>query len=67
MALIFANKAELRPVGVGLYQTVTSMMQSGDWAGMFASVVIVFVPTVVIYLMLSNKIVSGVTDGGVKG
>ena len=67
MALIFANKSELRPVGVGLYQTVTSMMQSGDWAGMFASVVIVFIPTVVIYLLLSNKIVSGVTAGGVKG
>ena len=43
------------------------MMQSGDWAGMFASVVIVFIPTVVIYLMLSNKIISGVTEGGVKG
>ncbi|EHO49618.1 hypothetical protein HMPREF9099_02805 [Lachnospiraceae bacterium oral taxon 082 str. F0431] len=67
MALIFANKSELRPVGVGLYQTVQSMMQSGDWAGMFASVVIVFMPTVIIYLFLSDKIVAGVTSGGVKG
>jgi len=67
MALIFANKSELRPVGVGLYQTVTSMMNSGDWAGMFASVVIVFIPTVVIYLFLSDKIISGTTSGGVKG
>lgn len=67
MALIFANKAELRPVGVGLYQTVTSMMNSGDWAAMFASVVIIFIPTVFIYIFLSNKIVSGVTSGGVKG
>lgn len=67
MALIFANKSELRPVGVGLYQTVTSMMQTGDWAGMFASVVIVFIPTVVIYIFLSEKIVAGVTLGGVKG
>ena len=66
MALIFANKSELRPVGVGLYQTVQSMMQSGDWAGMFASVVIVFMPTVIIYLFLSDKIVVGVTSGGVK-
>ena len=56
MALIFANKSNLRPIGVGLYQTVTSMMNSGDWAGMFASVVIVFVPTVVIYAFLSDKI-----------
>ena len=43
------------------------MMQSGDWAGMFASVVIVFMPTVIIYLFLSDKIVAGVTSGGVKG
>ena len=54
-------------IGVGLYQTVTSMMNSGDWAGMFASVVIVFVPTVVIYAFLSDKIISGVTAGGNKG
>ena len=67
MALIFANKSELRPVGVGLYQTVTSMMNTGDWSGMFASVVIVFIPTVVIYLFLSKRIVAGVTAGGVKG
>lgn len=64
---IFANKSNLRPIGVGLYQTVTSMMNSGDWAGMFASVVIVFIPTVVIYAFLSDKIISGVTAGGNKG
>ena len=67
MALIFANKSELRPIGVGLYQVVTSMMNSGDWAGMFASVVIVFVPTVIIYALLSKHIVGGTTAGGVKG
>ena len=67
MALIFANKAELRPIGVGLYQTVTSMMNSGDWAGMFASVVIVFIPTVIIYAILSKHIIGGATAGGVKG
>lgn len=67
MAMIFANKAELRSVGVGLYQSVQSLMVSGDYAGMFASVVIVFLPTVIIYAFLSDKIISGVTAGGVKG
>lgn len=67
IALIFANKSKMRPLGVGLYQTVQSMMNSGDWAGMFASVVIVFVPTVIIYCFLSDKIVAGVTAGGIKG
>ena len=67
MALIFVNKSELRPVGVGLYATVQSMVVTGDWAGMFASVVIVFLPTVIIYLFLSRQIVAGVTAGGIKG
>lgn len=65
-ALVFANKPKTRPLGVQLYQTVSSMMTSGDWAGMFTSVVIVFVPTVAVYAFLSDKIISGVTAGGVK-
>lgn len=67
MALVFANKAKMRPVGVALYQTVYSMMNTGDWAGLFCSVVIVFVPTVIIYIFLSKRIVAGVTAGGIKG
>ena len=67
LALIFANKTEMRSLGVGLYQIVYSLMNTGDWAGLFAAVVITFVPTVVIYIFLADKIISGVTAGGVKG
>ncbi len=67
MALIFANKAELRPVAVGLYNMIQSMKYIGDWAGMFAAVVIVFLPTFLLYIFLSQKIIAGVTGGGVKG
>ena len=34
---------------------------------MFAGVVIVFVPTVIIYVLLSKQIMSGATAGAVKG
>lgn len=67
LALVFANKTELRSLGVGLYQIVYSLMNTGDWAGLFAAVVITFIPTVVIYIFLADKIISGVTAGGVKG
>ena len=67
LALVFANKTDLRSLGVGLYQIVYSLMNTGDWAGLFAAVVITFVPTVVIYIFLADKIISGVTAGGVKG
>jgi N-acetylglucosamine transport system permease protein len=67
MSLIFANKPKVRPVAVGLYNMIQSMRYTGDWGGMFASVVIVFLPTFVLYILLSEKIIEGVTAGAIKG
>lgn len=67
MSLIFANSNSTRPVAVGLYSMINSMKYTGDWAGMFAAVIIVFLPTFLLYLFLSEKIIAGVTGGGVKG
>lgn len=67
IALIFANSSKLRPVAVGLYSMVQSMRYTGDWAGMFAAVVIVFLPTFILYIFLSEKIIAGVTGGAIKG
>lgn len=66
MALIFANTEEMAPVGVGLMQIVNSMKYTGNYGGLFAAVVIVFLPTFLLYIFLSEKIIAGVT-GGVKG
>ena len=67
MALIFANETSMRPVAVGLYSMIQSMRYIGDWAGMFAAVVIVFLPTFLLYIFLSEKIVAGIASGGLKG
>jgi N-acetylglucosamine transport system permease protein len=67
MSLIFANKQAVRPVAVGLYNMIQSMRYTGDWGGMFASVVIVFLPTFILYILLSEKIIAGVTAGAIKG
>lgn len=67
MALIFASSTEMTPVGVGLLQIVNGMKYTGDYGGLFAAVVIVFLPTFLLYIFLSEKIISGVTGGGVKG
>lgn len=67
MSLIFANKTSVRPVAVGLYNMISAMRYTGDWGGMFASVVIIFLPTFILYLFLSEKIIAGVTGGAIKG
>ncbi len=67
VSLIFANDPSLRPVAVGLFNMINSMKYVGDWAGLFAAVTIVFLPTFILYLFLSEKIIAGVTAGGLKG
>ncbi len=67
MALIFSTSQSMTPVGVGLLQIVNSMKYSGDYGAMFAAVIIVFLPTFLLYIFLSEKIIAGVTGGGVKG
>ena len=66
LSLIFASSDRLRSVAVGLYGMINSMKYTGDWSCMFAAVVIVFLPTFIIYIFLSEKIICGVT-GGIKG
>ena len=67
MSLIFANSDRVKSVAIGLYGMINSMRYTGDYAGMFAAVVIVFLPTFLLYVFLSEKIIAGVTGGGVKG
>ena len=67
LALIFAPSGEMAPVGVGLLQIVNAMKYTGDYGGLFAAVIIVFLPTFLLYVFLSERIIQGVTGGGVKG
>lgn len=67
MALIFTSSESMAPVGVGLLNIINSMKYTGQWGGMFAAVIIVFLPTFLLYIFMSEKIIAGVTGGGVKG
>ena len=67
MALIFASSEAMTPVGVGLLRIVDSMKAIGQYGAIFAAVVIVFLPTFLLYIFLSEKIIVGITGGGVKG
>lgn len=54
-------------LSLGIYSLITSMQYSGgNWPGLFAGVTIVMVPTVALYIFLSERMISGITMGGVK-
>lgn len=67
MALIFTSSESMAPVGVGLLNIINSMKYTGQYGGMFAAVIIVFLPTFLLYIFMSEKIIASVTGGGVKG
>lgn len=67
ISLIFGSTEKNMSVGPGLKSVLTSMQYTGNWGGLFAAVIIVFLPTFIIYVVLSEKIIAGVTGGGIKG
>lgn len=67
MALIFTSSESMTPVVVGLLNIVNAMKYTGNYGALFAAVIIVFLPTFLLYVFLSEKIIAGVTGGGVKG
>ncbi len=66
LALIFIQDPAKRPLSLSLYSLKNAMTYSGDWAGLFAGVVIVIVPTVILFVLLSERMISGITLGSVK-
>jgi N-acetylglucosamine transport system permease protein len=66
LALIFIQDPDMRPLSLSLYSLKNAMTYSGDWAGLFAGVVIVIVPTIILFVILSERMISGITLGSVK-
>ena len=66
LCLTIITDDELYTLPVGLYQMQTAMSYVGNWTALFAGVVIVIIPTLVIYILLSRQIVEGLTMGAVK-
>jgi N-acetylglucosamine transport system permease protein len=66
-ALVMVNTPEQRTLSLGLQALLQGMRFSGDWAGLFASIVIVVLPTIVFFLFQARQIMGGVTAGAVKG
>ena len=65
-ALIFASTDNRKTLSLGLQAIVEGMRSTGDWSALFAAIIIIVIPTFILYILLSEKIMSGVTGGAVK-
>jgi ABC-type glycerol-3-phosphate transport system permease component len=66
LALVFLSDPKLRTLSLGLYSLENSMTYTGDWVGLMAGAVCVVVPTIILYIILSERLISGITMGAVK-
>ncbi len=66
-ALIFVTNPDFKTLPVGLYNLQVSQQYAANWPAMFAGIVILCLPTFLIFIILQERIVAGVTVGAVKG
>ncbi len=64
-ALLLTSSRSARTIQLAI-RFFTSQFRT-DYAGMFAAIVLTMIPTVVVYIFLHDKIISGLTAGAVKG
>ena len=65
MAMLLTSSIESRTIQLGI-KFFTSQFIT-DYASMYAAVIITIIPSIVGYVFLHDKIIGGLTAGGVKG
>ena len=66
LALIFITGKENKTLSLGLYSLYSSLQYTSDWVSIFAGSVLVIIPTTIIFIILSEKLISGITLGAIK-
>jgi N-acetylglucosamine transport system permease protein len=66
-ALVFLTNDQLKTLPVGLYNLAVSQQYAANWPALFAGVTILCLPTFLIFVILQDRIVAGMTVGAVKG
>ena len=63
LTLTTGNKSRTLPISLYYFKT----MFSSDYGAMFAAVIIVIIPSIIVYILLQEQVVSGLAAGAVKG
>lgn len=66
-ALVFISNPKLKTLPLGLYSLSAATQHATNWTALFAGLVILILPTIIIFLILEDRITRGLTVGAVKG
>lgn len=66
LALVFLSDDQKKPLGLALYSLQNAMQYNFNWVTLFAGVCIIMIPTIIMFIFLSERMVEGITMGAVK-
>lgn len=64
---IFLQDKKLFTISVGLYDLVLKQQYAADWTTLFAALTLSTIPILIVYFFLQDRLISGLTTGGLKG
>jgi N-acetylglucosamine transport system permease protein len=67
LALVLANSEQNKTLPLGIANLAMVMHYSGDWGALFAGLVIVMVPVLIVYWIFREKIHETMLAGAIKG
>lgn len=67
IALTLLTKDEVKTLPVGLMQLTQASQSKAEYGRLYAGLVIVMLPTLVLYCMVQKKLTQGMSLGGLKG
>lgn len=66
-AMTFIPSASKRTLPVGLLKLTSTAMYKTDWGALFAGLVVIMIPSIVVYIIFQKQIQQGLGAGGIKG
>jgi len=61
------TKAEKMTLPIGIARLYARQGQYSDWGALFAALVIILVPTIIVFAIGQRYLVQGINAGGIKG
>ena len=67
LALVIIADSNLRTLPLGIANLLMVQHYETDWGALFAGLVIVMIPVLIVYLLFQRQITEGLTAGAIKG
>ncbi len=67
LALVLLTDEKVKTLPIGLANLFEVQKYATDWGALFAGLIIILVPTVVLYLIGQKQLLQGISMGGLKG